>query len=148
MCLLTADESSFLVITKWVSYVLFFCDCCWYFCIYNFSFRFWGHVCRSLLFFCQINSGKLARKHWLCCTRMLHLSFCSLVVLLLFFWLLNSDLFNSFHLQLTFVFLVLPCLLLGYLGQAAYLMENHAGDVAEQAFFSSVPSRLRATSHQ
>ncbi|XP_057420839.1 potassium transporter 7-like isoform X2 [Lotus japonicus] len=40
--------------------------------------------------------------------------------------------------QLTFVFLVLPCLLLGYLGQAAYLMENHAD--GGQAFFSSVPS--------
>ncbi|KAL1534335.1 Potassium transporter 7, variant 2 [Salvia divinorum] len=40
--------------------------------------------------------------------------------------------------QLTFVLLVLPCLLLGYLGQAAYLMENHADTT--QAFFSSVPS--------
>ncbi|CAJ2648992.1 unnamed protein product [Trifolium pratense] len=40
--------------------------------------------------------------------------------------------------QLTFVFLVLPCLLLGYLGQAAYLMENHAD--AGHAFYSSVPS--------
>ncbi|KAJ6389661.1 hypothetical protein OIU77_027895 [Salix suchowensis] len=33
-----------------------------------------------------------------------------------------------------------PCLLLGYLGQAAYLMEHHSVDLAEQAFFSSVPS--------
>ena len=40
--------------------------------------------------------------------------------------------------QLTFVFLVLPCLLLGYLGQATYLMENHAD--ADNAFYSSVPS--------
>ncbi|KAK7368799.1 hypothetical protein VNO80_10829 [Phaseolus coccineus] len=40
--------------------------------------------------------------------------------------------------QLTFVFVVLPCLLLGYLGQAAYLMENHAD--AGNAFYSSVPS--------
>ncbi|GKV11154.1 hypothetical protein SLEP1_g22433 [Rubroshorea leprosula] len=40
--------------------------------------------------------------------------------------------------QLTFVFLVLPCLLLGYLGQAAYLMENHSS--AAQVFFSSIPS--------
>ncbi|XP_034701710.1 potassium transporter 7 isoform X1 [Vitis riparia] len=40
--------------------------------------------------------------------------------------------------QLTFVFLVLPCLLLGYLGQAAYLMENH--DQYGQLFFSSIPS--------
>ncbi|KVI01815.1 potassium transporter [Cynara cardunculus var. scolymus] len=39
--------------------------------------------------------------------------------------------------QLTFVFLVLPCLMLGYLGQAAYLMDN-AGD-PQQAFFSSIP---------
>lgn len=44
-------------------------------------------------------------------------------------------------LQLTFVFLVLPCLLLGYLGQAAYLMEHHAD--AGEAFFSSVPSRCQ-----
>ncbi|MED6170350.1 Potassium transporter 7 [Stylosanthes scabra] len=45
--------------------------------------------------------------------------------------------FSVRSVQLTFVFLVLPCLLLGYLGQAAYLMENHAD--AGQAFFSSVP---------
>lgn len=43
-------------------------------------------------------------------------------------------------LQLTFTFLVLPCLLLGYLGQAAYLMDNHGG--AELIFFSSIPSKL------
>lgn len=42
-------------------------------------------------------------------------------------------------LQLTFVFLVLPCLILGYLGQAAYLIQNPAA--AEQAFFSSIPSK-------
>ncbi|KAL6517642.1 Potassium transporter 7 [Orobanche minor] len=46
--------------------------------------------------------------------------------------------FSVRSVQLTFVFLVLPCLLLGYLGQAAYLMENHADTT--QAFFSSVPS--------
>ncbi|EXB55294.1 Potassium transporter 7 [Morus notabilis] len=46
--------------------------------------------------------------------------------------------FSVRSVQLTFVFLVLPCLLLGYLGQAAYLMENQTG--AEQAFFSSIPS--------
>ncbi|XP_024980380.1 potassium transporter 7-like [Cynara cardunculus var. scolymus] len=40
--------------------------------------------------------------------------------------------------QLIFAFLVLPCLMLGYLGQAAYLMDNN-GD-AEQAFFSSIPN--------
>ncbi|KAM7470635.1 hypothetical protein LguiA_008818 [Lonicera macranthoides] len=45
--------------------------------------------------------------------------------------------FSVRSVQLTFVFLVLPCLLLGYLGQAAYLMENH-GDTT-QAFFSSTP---------
>ncbi|KAL7582818.1 hypothetical protein Lser_V15G46035 [Lactuca serriola] len=39
--------------------------------------------------------------------------------------------------QLTFVFLVLPCLMLGYMGQAAYLMDNY-GD-PQQAFFSSIP---------
>ncbi|XP_028800839.1 potassium transporter 7-like [Neltuma alba] len=46
--------------------------------------------------------------------------------------------FSVQSVQLTFFFLVLPCLLLGYLGQAAYLMDNHAdaGDV----FFSSIPS--------
>ncbi|XP_020222401.1 potassium transporter 7 [Cajanus cajan] len=46
--------------------------------------------------------------------------------------------FSVRSVQLSFVFLVLPCLLLGYLGQAAYLMENHAD--AGQVFFSSVPS--------
>lgn len=47
--------------------------------------------------------------------------------------------FSVRSVQLTFVFLVLPCLLLGYLGQAAYLMEN-PDLAAEQAFFSSIPS--------
>ncbi|XVF67204.1 hypothetical protein PTKIN_Ptkin10aG0101600 [Pterospermum kingtungense] len=46
--------------------------------------------------------------------------------------------FSVRSIQLTFVFLVLPCLLLGYLGQAAYLIGNPTD--AEQAFFSSIPS--------
>ncbi|KAL3515539.1 hypothetical protein ACH5RR_022441 [Cinchona calisaya] len=46
--------------------------------------------------------------------------------------------FSVRSVQLTFVFVVLPCLILGYLGQAAYLMENH--DDTTQAFFSSIPS--------
>ncbi|GAB4854115.1 Potassium transporter 7 [Ancistrocladus abbreviatus] len=46
--------------------------------------------------------------------------------------------FSVRSVQLTFVFLVFPCLLLGYLGQAAYLMQNHSD--SSQAFFSSVPS--------
>ncbi|KAK6241370.1 hypothetical protein SCA6_006759 [Theobroma cacao] len=46
--------------------------------------------------------------------------------------------FSVRSVQLTFVFLVLPCLLLGYLGQAAYLIGNP--NDAEQAFFSSIPS--------
>ncbi|KAL5562875.1 hypothetical protein UlMin_032622 [Ulmus minor] len=46
--------------------------------------------------------------------------------------------FSVRSVQLTFVFLVLPCLLLGYLGQAAYLMKDHGA--AEQIFFSSIPS--------
>ncbi|XP_054777219.1 potassium transporter 7-like [Prosopis cineraria] len=46
--------------------------------------------------------------------------------------------FSVRSVQLSFLFLVLPCLVLGYLGQAAYLMQNHAD--AGQAFFSSVPS--------
>ncbi|XP_050147916.1 potassium transporter 7-like isoform X2 [Malus sylvestris] len=46
--------------------------------------------------------------------------------------------FSVRSVQLTFVFLVLPCLMLGYLGQAAYLMENP--DEADLAFFSSIPS--------
>ncbi|XP_024452806.1 potassium transporter 7 isoform X2 [Populus trichocarpa] len=47
--------------------------------------------------------------------------------------------FSVRSVQLTFVFLVLPCLLLGYLGQAAYLMEHYSDDLAEHAFYSSVP---------
>lgn len=50
-----------------------------------------------------------------------------------------SDTSDSVSFQLTFVFLVLPCLLLGYLGQAAYLMENPHN--ATQAFFTSLPSK-------
>ncbi|KAJ8768122.1 hypothetical protein K2173_021062 [Erythroxylum novogranatense] len=47
--------------------------------------------------------------------------------------------FSVKSIQLTFVFLVLPCLLLGYLGQAAYLMDNYTPDLSQQAFYSSVP---------
>lgn len=47
---------------------------------------------------------------------------------------------HSFCIQLTYAFLVLPCLLLGYLGQAAYLMNNHADTT--HAFFASTPSKL------
>ncbi|XP_020273290.1 potassium transporter 7-like [Asparagus officinalis] len=46
--------------------------------------------------------------------------------------------FSVRSVQLTFMFLVLPCLLLGYLGQAAFLMENLTQN--EQVFFSSIPS--------
>ncbi|OMO77925.1 potassium transporter [Corchorus olitorius] len=46
--------------------------------------------------------------------------------------------FSVRSVQLTFVFLVLPCLLLGYLGQAAYLIGNP--NDADQVFFSSIPS--------
>lgn len=55
--------------------------------------------------------------------------------------LCNINLFRSGFLQLTFVCLVLPCLMLGYMGQAAYLMENHAD--ASQAFFSSIPGKVQ-----
>lgn len=47
--------------------------------------------------------------------------------------------FSVKSVQLTFVFLVLPCLLLGYLGQAAFLMENL--DKSQQIFFLSIPSQ-------
>ncbi|KAK3125104.1 hypothetical protein QOZ80_7BG0600000 [Eleusine coracana subsp. coracana] len=47
--------------------------------------------------------------------------------------------FSVKSLQLTFVFLVLPCLLLGYLGQAAFLMENLTEN--QQVFFLSIPSQ-------
>lgn len=46
--------------------------------------------------------------------------------------------FSVRSVQLTYAFLVLPCLLLGYLGQAAYLMSNHADTT--HAFFASTPS--------
>ncbi|KAL8223896.1 hypothetical protein R6Q57_019371 [Mikania cordata] len=46
--------------------------------------------------------------------------------------------FSVGAIQLIFAFLVLPCLLLGYLGQAAYLMDNNGH--AQQPFFSSIPN--------
>ncbi|KAL8116644.1 potassium transporter 7-like isoform X2 [Apium graveolens] len=46
--------------------------------------------------------------------------------------------FSVRSVQLAYAFLVLPCLLLGYLGQAAYLMSNHADTT--HAFFASTPS--------
>nr|CAD1827956.1 unnamed protein product [Ananas comosus var. bracteatus] len=48
--------------------------------------------------------------------------------------------FSVRSVQITFVFLVLPCLLLGYLGQAAFLMENLSTN--QQVFFSSIPSSV------
>ncbi|KAJ8647148.1 hypothetical protein MRB53_000171 [Persea americana] len=46
--------------------------------------------------------------------------------------------FSVRSVQLTFLFLVLPCLLLGYLGQAAFLMKNQTK--SDEVFFSSIPS--------
>ncbi|KAK1414633.1 hypothetical protein QVD17_30382 [Tagetes erecta] len=48
--------------------------------------------------------------------------------------------FSVGAIQLIFCFLVLPCLLLGYLGQAAYLMDNNGH--AQQPFFSSIPNAI------
>ncbi|KHG21462.1 Potassium transporter 7 -like protein [Gossypium arboreum] len=48
--------------------------------------------------------------------------------------------FSVQSIQLTFVFLVLPCLMLGYLGQAAYLINNPSGE--EQPFFYSIPGGM------
>ncbi|XP_073004425.1 potassium transporter 7-like isoform X1 [Typha latifolia] len=46
--------------------------------------------------------------------------------------------FSVRSIQLSFLFLVLPCLLLAYLGQAAFLVANSTS--AEQIFFLSLPS--------
>jgi hypothetical protein len=111
-------------------FTLFFYDCFWWI-LPSLSvcfFRIWGNVCRSVLLFCEICAGKEARKYlfnvsdiestsfsdYVKCHRILYSLLCSDCC--------NSDLFNSDHLQLTSVFLVLPCLLLGYLGQAIYLI--------------------------
>ncbi|OAY66545.1 putative potassium transporter 14 [Ananas comosus] len=48
--------------------------------------------------------------------------------------------FSVRSVQFTFVFLVLPCLLLGYLGQAAFLVANQT--TSDQIFFSSLPSKI------
>ncbi|PWS21343.1 potassium transporter Kup, partial [Enterococcus faecium] len=47
--------------------------------------------------------------------------------------------FSVKSVQLTFVFLVITCLLLGYLGQAAFLMENLTEN--QQVFFLSIPNQ-------
>lgn len=44
-----------------------------------------------------------------------------------------------------FVLLVLPCLVLAYLGQAAFLIANQKS--SEQVFFSSIPSKLDVSEH-
>ncbi|KAJ4801344.1 Potassium transporter [Rhynchospora pubera] len=48
--------------------------------------------------------------------------------------------FSVKSVQFTFILLVLPCLILGYLGQAAFLLENLTA--YEQVFFLSIPSRV------
>jgi hypothetical protein len=50
-----------------------------------------------------------------------------------------------FTLQYMFVLLVLPCLVLAYLGQAAFLIANPKS--SEQVFFSSIPSKLNVADH-
>ncbi|OAY75255.1 Potassium transporter 7, partial [Ananas comosus] len=50
--------------------------------------------------------------------------------------------FSVRSVQFTFVFLVLPCLLLGYLGQAAFLVANQT--TSDQIFFSSLPTNIAA----
>lgn len=50
----------------------------------------------------------------------------------------------AYVVQVTFVFLVLPCLMLGYMGQAAYLIDK--GGDPTQAFFSSIPGELPVSS--
>ena len=130
----------------------------------EFCSRFRSNVCRSLLLFCAISSGKEARDSvtgsyilYVSLIVIAFLVFFSVTVIadyisyisnlldngclqLTFVFLVLSNLLDNGCSQLTFVFLVLPCLLLGYLGQAAYLMEN-PGLAAEQAFFSSIPSK-------
>jgi K+ transporter len=44
-----------------------------------------------------------------------------------------------------FVLLVLPCLILAYLGQAAFLIANPKS--SEQVFFSSIPSKQNVPDH-
>ncbi|KAJ3693494.1 hypothetical protein LUZ60_008974 [Juncus effusus] len=46
--------------------------------------------------------------------------------------------FSVRSIQYTFIIFVLPCLVLGYLGQAAFLLENQS--TSQQIFFSSIPS--------
>ncbi|XP_062094881.1 potassium transporter 11-like isoform X2 [Humulus lupulus] len=45
--------------------------------------------------------------------------------------------------QIAFVLVVFPCLLLAYSGQAAYLMQNH--DHASDAFYRSIPAAIVAS---
>ncbi|XP_030480028.2 potassium transporter 11 isoform X2 [Cannabis sativa] len=45
--------------------------------------------------------------------------------------------------QIAFVLIVFPCLLLAYSGQAAYLMQNH--DHASDAFYRSIPAAIVAS---
>lgn len=128
-------------------YIFFFYYCLDRFNIADdeFCFRFRSNVCRSLLLFCAISSGKEARDS-VTGSYILHVSLIVIAFLVFFSVTVIADqisyisnLLDNGCLQLTFVFLVLPCLLLGYLGQAAYLMENPT--LAEQAFFSSIPSK-------
>ena len=112
----------------------------------KFCSRFRSNVCRSLLLFCAISSGKEARDS-VTGSYILHVSLIVIAFLVFFSVTVIADyisyisnLLDNGCSQLTFVFLVLPCLLLGYLGQAAYLMEK-PGLAAEQAFFSSIPSK-------
>jgi hypothetical protein len=56
-------------------------------------------------------------------------------------YLINSYL----TLQYMFVLLVLPCLVLAYLGQAAFLIANQKS--SEHVFFSSIPSKLDVVEH-
>eukprot|EP01018_Ginkgo_biloba_P006158 Gb_11416 [translate_table: standard] len=50
--------------------------------------------------------------------------------------------FSVRSIQIAFTFLVFPCLLLAYMGQAAYLIKNPS--MAERAFYASIPGKLES----
>lgn len=104
--------------------------------------RIWGHLFKSLLLSHKICSGIYLQANEsldFICSLILAANIWNTYVICMY--LISS----YFTLQYMFVLLVLPCLVLAYLGQAAFLIANQKS--SEQVFFSSIPSKLDVVEH-
>ena len=94
---------------------IYFRDLYWYFDLFG-AFNFCFHHCISII------------------------SFLSIITPI---WTYNnSSICQMFSFQIAFSFMIYPCLLLTYIGQAAYLMANPHG--VNNVFYNSIPGKFHS----